>query len=286
MTSQIAKKQEDSTIAHLIQSQMPAIAMVINGRTEEERQRNTQRFARIVLTEVRKNPKLAECSQASFASSLMTIAQLNLEPGPLGHAHLIPYKNECQFQIGYQGLIELAYRSGKVKTIYAEVVYRKEIEGGTFSYSMGLNRNLHHEIDLLNDLREGDLSAVYAVAELEGGAKSFVVLSVRDIDRAKKSSQSARSEYSPWSTSPEEMWKKTAVKRLAKYIPKSIEMAQAIQLDDQAECGETQIFDADSLPVPETPAEQLASEIDAKLAERKLSTQAGNEPDLLRVETI
>lgn len=270
MTNQIAAQKETNTIAQLIQSQMPAIAMVINGRTEDERQKNAQRLARIALTEVRKNPKLADCSQASFASSLMQIAQLNLEPGPLGEAYLIPYKNECTFQIGYQGLIALSYRSGKVKTVYAEVVYRKEVELGLFHFEMGLKRDLIHNIDVLDDSREGDLVAVYAVAELEGGAKSFVVLTQKDIDRTKKSSQSATSNYSPWNTAPEEMWKKTAIKRLSKYIPKSIEMAHVIQLDEQAERGEVQIFDADSLPIPTTPSEKLIGALDKKLEAKKV----------------
>lgn len=52
----------------------------------------------------------------SFLAALMNAAQLGLEPNtPLGQAYLIPYKNksvlECQFQIGYKGLIDLAYRN-------------------------------------------------------------------------------------------------------------------------------------------------------------------------------
>ena len=257
-----------ATISDMIMKQKSAIAMVINGSTEEERKKNAERFARIAITEIRKQPQLAECSPTSFMGSLMMCAQLQLEPGPLGHAYLVPYRGECQFQVGYQGLIELAYRSGKVKSIYAEVVYTKEVESGQFYYSMGLNRTLSHNIDLLGDSRGGELIAVYAVAELLDGVKSFVVLSKTEIDLAKKKSQSLAGQnpqYSPWNTSPEEMWKKTAVKRLSKYIPKSIEMAQAIELDDVAETGDVQIFDAESLPFPETATQKLSNALDQKL---------------------
>ena len=77
----------------------------------------TERFTRIVLSTLSSNPKLAQCTPNSFLASMMTAAQLGVEPNtPLGQAYLIPYRNhgtmECQFQIGYKGLIDLAYRSG------------------------------------------------------------------------------------------------------------------------------------------------------------------------------
>ena len=61
---------------------------------------NSDRFTRIAITCVRQNPKLAECSVPSLLGSLMTVAQLGLEPGILGQCYLIPYKNECQLQLG------------------------------------------------------------------------------------------------------------------------------------------------------------------------------------------
>ena len=76
-----------------------------------------ERFTRIVLSALSTNPKLAETTPQSFLGAMMTAAQLGVEPNtPLGQAYLIPYRNkgvmECQFQLGYKGLIDLAYRSG------------------------------------------------------------------------------------------------------------------------------------------------------------------------------
>lgn len=72
--------------------------------------------------------KLAETTPQSFLGAMMTAAQLGVEPNtPLGQAYLIPYRNkgvmECQFQLGYKGLIDLAYRSGEISIIQAQVVY-------------------------------------------------------------------------------------------------------------------------------------------------------------------
>lgn len=103
-----------------------------------------ERFSRIVLSALSTNPKLAETSPQSFLGAMMTAAQLGMEPNtPLGQAYLIPFWNskaralECQFQLGYKGLIDLAYRSGDVSTIMAQVVY----ENDEFEYSFGLEPN-------------------------------------------------------------------------------------------------------------------------------------------------
>lgn len=241
MTQAIATTRQPGTIAELITAQMPAIALVIGGSTPAERQRKAERFSRIALTAVRQNPKLAQCSQASFAASLMTCAQLDLEPNtPQQLAHLIPYKGECTFQPGYPGLMELAYRTGKVSAFHADVVYRKEVEAGLFKYTKGLDPTIHHEVDLLGDSREGELVAAYAVAKMKDGATIFRVVDAKEVARARKSSQGAGSSYSPWNTDPESMWIKTALKRLCKLLPRTEQLSLAIELDDKAERGESQ----------------------------------------------
>ena len=84
----------------------------------------SERFSRMVLTAITQTPKLAQCSPQSFIGAMLNAAQLGLEPNtPLGQAYLIPYGNQCQFQIGYKGLIDLAHRSGEIKDIEAHIVY-------------------------------------------------------------------------------------------------------------------------------------------------------------------
>ena len=236
------ESKKPATIAELITAQLPAIAMVIGGSTPAERRRRAERFARIALTAVRQTPKLAQCTQESFAAALMTCAQLDLEPNtPQQLAHLIPYKNECTFQPGYPGLMELAYRTGKVSSFHADVVYRKEVEAGLFKYTKGINPTIHHETDMLGDCREGELVAAYAVSTMKDGTPIFKVVDRKDVERAKKSSQGAKSEYSPWNTDPESMWIKTAIKRLCKLLPRTEQLSLAIDLDDKAERGESQL---------------------------------------------
>lgn len=106
-----------------------------------------ERFTRIVLSALSTNPKLGQTTPQSFLAAMMTAAQLGMEPNtPLGQAYLIPFYNnkthcsECQFQLGYKGLIDLAYRSGEVSIIQAQVVY----EHDSFNYSFGLEPVLKH----------------------------------------------------------------------------------------------------------------------------------------------
>lgn len=193
-----------------------------------------ERLTRIAITAIRKNPKLAECSKASFLGSLMLAAQLGLEPNsPLGHAYLIPYKNECTFQLGYQGLLDLAYRTGQFRRIEACAVY----EGDAFEYCYGTEQRLYHK-PAWHEPDEVPV-AFYALYELINGGTTFTVSSYDEIfDHAKKYSKSwdamAKSfkSGSAWATAFNGMAKKTVLAALLKYAPKSAELQQAMASDE------------------------------------------------------
>lgn len=177
-----------------------------------------ERFTRMTLTALSVNPKLASCTPKSFLGAMMNAAQLGLEPNtPLGQAYLIPYKNkgvdEVQFQIGYKGLIDLAYRSGEIEVVQAQVVY----ENDTFECEYGLEPKLSHKPA---DKDRGEPIKVYAMFRTKSGGFGFEVMSIEDVKKhAQKYSQSYSSSYSPWKTHFEEMAKKTVLKRVLKYAP-------------------------------------------------------------------
>lgn len=191
------------------------------------RQISAERFSRIAMTSVRNNPKLQSCDPMSFLAALMQSAQLGLEPNtPLGQAYLIPYGKEAQFQLGYQGMLTLAYRTGEYQSIYAHGVYIND----TFEYEYGLNEKLIH-IPATDP--QGEPVYYYAVYKLQNGGHGFVVMSREQLDKHKnKYSQSARSKHSPWNTDFDSMAKKTALKQLLKYAPKSVEFAQQVAQDE------------------------------------------------------
>lgn len=183
-----------------------------------------ERFTRMAMTALTTNNKLRYCSPQSFIGACLYSAQLGLEPNtPLGQAYLIPYGNQCQFQVGYKGLIDLAYRSGQFKNITAQVVYTND----TFDYEYGLEPVLKHKPAKIN---RGEMEYVYAVYNLKNGGYAFEVMSIDDIKKfAQKYSKSYKN--GPWQTDFEAMAKKTVLKRLLKYAPLSTEVSQAASYD-------------------------------------------------------
>lgn len=141
-----------------------------------------ERFTRMALSALNTNPKLRECTQMSFLAALMNAAQLGLEPNtPLGQAYLIPYKNnrkgimECQFQIGYKGMIDLSYRNPQIQMIAAHEVY----ENDTFDYELGLHPRLVHR-PVLEE--RGEVRLFYGFFRMVNGGFGFEVMSRADMD--------------------------------------------------------------------------------------------------------
>lgn len=198
---------------------------------------NADRLARIALTEIRKVPALGECNQESFLGAVMQCAQLGLEPGnALGHAYLLPFgsgkakdgRANVQLIIGYRGMIDLARRSGQIISISAHAVHQND----QFHYELGLNPDIKH---VPADGERGAVTHVYAVAKLKDGGVQFEVMSRYDVEQVRKTSKASGN--GPWVTHWDEMAKKTVCRRLFKWLPVSIEMQQAVSMDERADAG-------------------------------------------------
>lgn len=229
-TNQVQKKDlvaaNQAKVASLFEKLKPEFQKALPKHLD------VNRFVRAALTEFRKTPLLWEADPITFVGSCVALAQLGLELGPLGHAYLLPFRNnktnsvDCTLIIGYKGMIDLARRSGQIVSLTAHAVF----ENDKFEYAYGLNEKLEHMPSL--DER-GKLIAVYAVARLHGGGYQFEVMSVKDVEKTKEKSK-AKS-FGPWVTDFEEMAKKTAIRKLFKYLPVSIDLQRAFTLEDRAE---------------------------------------------------
>ena len=186
---------------------------------------NPKRVIQMAANLVAKNPKIAECSAASVLGAVMEAAILGFRPvAGLGQCYFVPYGGHVQFQIGYRGWIELARRSGKVKTLYAHCVH----EGDVFEYELGLDPKLKHVPG-----KGGKMTHVYAVAHYTDGGFNFTVLSRDEVEGLRTRNASQRGAPSgPWATDYEEMAKAKAIKRLSKYMPLSDEAAKAMAIDE------------------------------------------------------
>jgi recombination protein RecT len=212
----LADKQK--TLAQQIERMKPEIARVIPAHL------NPERVARIAVTVMRRTPKLAECTPESFLGALMTCAQLGLEPGPLGHAYLVPYGSEVTFIAGYRGLVDLARRSGQVQSVSARVVR----DGDEFGYAFGLEPKLDHKPAGSDE----PVTHVYAVIRYKDGGYDFDVMTKTEVDAVRRRSKASGS--GPWVTDYAEMAKKTVLRRLLKTAPMSVEYQQAVSNDEQA----------------------------------------------------
>lgn len=194
------------------------------------------RMARVALTACRIVPKLGKCDPVSLFGAIIQASQLGLEVNtPLGHAYLLPFENrkkgtvEVQLLVGYRGMIDLARRSGQILSISARAVHAKD----KFSYAYGLEERLEHEPEA--DADRGPLTYVYAVARLKDGGAQFEVLSKAEVDLIRRRSMAANS--GPWVTDYDAMARKTAVRRLFKFLPVSIEIQRAVTLDELTDAG-------------------------------------------------
>jgi len=204
---------------------LPAISSVVPKHMTPEK------LLRLVLTTTQQNPKLMNCTPLSIIGAVVNCASLGLEPNLLGHAYLIPYfnsktkQNECQFQIGYKGYIDLVLRSGNVQMINAHVVY----ENDSFDYELGLHLDLRHKPSMGE---RGKPIFYYSTYKMRDGGFGFEVMSREQIEQhCNKFSKSKT--YGPWVDNFDAMALKTVTKRMVKWMPLSVEVQKSITSDEQ-----------------------------------------------------
>ena len=220
------KEDKPKTLVDWVNSLKPEIERALPQHIKADR------IARIAITTIRTNKQLQSCEPMSFIAALMQSSQLGLEPNtPLGEAYIIPYKDKgtprARFEMGYKGLLSLAHRTGEYKTIYAMEVY----ENDEFEYAYGLEPYLTHKPA---EEPEGEPVKYYAVYHLKNGGKEFRVWSRKKIEKhANQYSQAFKKGFtSPWKTDFDSMAKKTVLKDLLKYAPKSIEFSRQLSMDE------------------------------------------------------
>ncbi len=270
----LAQMKPREQIAFLLESKKGELAKMLPKTLSIER---LLKVAQIAATTT---PALAKCDVPSLVGAIGQCAQMGLEPNTvLGHAYLVPFNtkrkdpngqerwvNSVQVIIGYKGLIDLARRSGQIVSIAAHEVCEKD----RFELVYGLDEKLNHTPEL------GDRGAVigfYAVAKLKDGGHCFEFMSVHQVQEIMKATQS-KGKYGPWLDHFVEMGRKTVIRRLAKYLPLSIEFQTAAALDSMAEVGKDQnntidgsfSFVPDDAPAGDVDVDQDTGEIHGHLS--------------------
>lgn len=231
---QVQVKQEADTVRAALERLKPQLAMALPKHLTPER------LVRITMTAVQNTPKLLECDRTSLFAAVTTCAQLGLEPdGVLGQAYLVPFKGKVQFIPGYKGYLTLARNSGEISSIQAHEVCQND----AFEYSYGLDEKLHH---IPAEGERGEITHFYAYAKYKDGGHIFEVLTraqveaIRDNSEGYKAFKSGAIKSTPWDSHFVQMGRKTAIRRLANYLPMSVQRAAALDAAyDEGKHGQT-----------------------------------------------
>lgn len=172
------------------------------------------------------------CDQESIRNAVTNVALSGSTLNPVLHrCYLIPRKIKgvlkCCLEFDYRGLIHIAVNSGSVLTMDATVVYAND----HFYYEKGLNPVLEHR-PVING-EPGEQIGVYAIADLHHGLKQFVYLPWAEVLKVQKFAKSEKSFM--WNDWIDEAAKKTAIKKLYKYLPQTDQMSVAVVATNEAE---------------------------------------------------
>lgn len=218
-------------------------------------------FVRLAQGALRRDPGLrvaAQVNPGSLLHALLDAARLGHEPGTHDY-YLTPRglkktrdgeweagpKTEVVGIEGYRGIVKRMLNHPNVLSVIAEAVYSNDV----FDFIPGEHDRPSHRVDWFGE--RGDLLGAYAYAVLTGNATSrVVVIGPKDITEARKASDSARSDYSPWNKYPEAMYRKTALRRLEPFVAKASEAVAAQQERTVTASQVAETHDLPELPPP------------------------------------
>ena len=269
----IADMKPKEQIAYLLKQKSGEIAKMLPKHL------NAERLLKVAQIAATTTPDLAKCDIASLVGAIGQCAQMGLEPNTvLGHAYLVPFNtkrkdasggerwvNSVQVIIGYKGLIDLARRSGQIVSIAAHEVCQAD----KFDLVYGLDEKLNHT-PAMGD--RGEVIGFYAVAKLKDGGHCFEFMSRHQVEAIRDGSQGyqrakklGKESAHPWSAHFVEMGRKTAIRRLAKFLPLSVEFQTGVALDSMASAGKDQhndALDGDYSMLPDDAPEELELDTD------------------------
>jgi recombination protein RecT len=218
---------------------------------------NADRMARLAMTAFSTTPALQQCTFQSIAASIMTAAQLGLEPGIGGQGYLIPYRDTCTFVPGWKGLVDLVARSGRA-TVWTGVVR----EGDEFDFQLGDAPFCRHRPSEDGD-DTGQFTHVYAIGRVRDAAMPVIEVWSRKkvLKHLAQYNKVGGKHYANKDPNNLEMYaRKVALLQVLKYMPSSIELANAIEVSHAAEAGKAAVIEGEFVTVSEPTLEREADE--------------------------
>lgn len=228
------QKQHDqkavSPVAHhkaFLDARLKQLATWVRGGVKPEA------LMRFALMDMSTNVKLQQCSPESIYLGLLACAVSGLEPGALkGEAYLVPFAGKAQFMVGWKGIVKQARRSSEVKGISAQVVRDRD----EFTIDLGTANSVHHT-PARGD--RGDIVAAYAIATLSSGLHEIEYLDRDDLEKIRAVADK-RGSSAAWKDWPDQMSRKSALRRLGKRLPLGDDYYLATAIDTAQDDGKEQ----------------------------------------------
>lgn len=226
--NQVAQKQTtpQATLNHYFTQHKNQLAAALPKHL------NPDRMVRLALTAFSQNKALQACDPKTVFSSIIVLSQLGLEPGIDGQGYLVPYKGACTPIPGWKGYVDLVSRAGRA-TVWTGAVF----EGDEFDYALGDMPYLKHRPGDEND--ESKLTHVYAIGRVKGA--EFPVIEVWTINKIlKHRDKFNKVGKAHYSFNNLEMYaRKIPLLQVLKYMPKSVELQSAMEVEQAAAQGKS-----------------------------------------------
>lgn len=194
------------------------------------------------LQAINKSELLQKCTIESKQEAVLNVANVGLSLDPNQKlAYLIARWNrningyECHLMPDYRGLVKVLTDTGSVQAVSAHIVFEKD------DYQVNKGDFINPIIHKYNSFKDrGDAVGVYALAVLNNGLKQMEDMSIEAINEIRERSDAYQAFIAKkttsciWESDYYEMAKKTAIRRLTKYLPKSEQndrVSRVIQLD-------------------------------------------------------
>lgn len=190
------------------------------------------------LQHINKSDSLQKTSQESKRAAIVNIANIGLTLNPVAkEAYLIPRKGVCVLEPSYVGLVKLLTDSGSIVSMVCSVVYENDI----FDLDKADNQKPITHKPQLSKAKQGKIIGAYALATLHDGTRQPEWMDIDELYGIRERSESYKSYVSKgysctWITDETEMMRKTVVKRIYKYLPRTDRMEHvdnAISLDNE-----------------------------------------------------
>lgn len=198
-----------------------------------------KKFMRTVVGAVQNNPQLLDADRNSVLMSCQKAAQDGLVLDNR-EAALVTFNKKvgnqwvpmAQYMPMVTGVLKKLRNSGQLSTITAQTVHKND----KFAYNPAIDDVPMHEPDWFGD--RGEMIGVYAVAKMKDGEHVVEIMNKEQLDKVRKVSRSGTDKNTGepkgvWKDWPEEMAKKSVLRRIAKYLPSSADIDQMWSHDNE-----------------------------------------------------